>query len=132
MSPSEHERVCEPAGPLREQAEAVWDAMVQVTPARAGSGSLTVTAVAVPGPPLDTVMVKPTGLPAVTGVASAVLVIARLGSGGGGTQFSVQGGPLTTMVAKACTEPPLVDDAVAVLGSEPLVSAVVGLVMWML
>src|SRR5437867_2686946 len=119
MSPSEHERVCEPAGPLREQAEAVWDAMVQVTPAREGSGSLTVTAVAVPGPLLDTVMVKPTGLPAVTGVASAVLVIARPG-------------PLTTMVAKACTEAPLVDEAVAVLGSEPLVSGVVGLMMWML
>src|SRR5438094_7143170 len=132
MSPIVHERVCAPAAALIEQAAAVWDAMVQVTPARAGRGSLTVTAVAVPGPPLDTVMVKPTEVPAVTGVASAVLVIARLGAGGGGTQFSVQGGVVTKMVAKACTEPPLVDDAVAVLGSEPLVSAVVGLVMWML
>src|SRR6059036_498940 len=119
MSPREHETSCDPAGPLIEQPEPVWLAMVHVIPVREGSGSLTVTAVAVPGPLLDTVMVKPTGLPAVTGVASAVLVIARPG-------------PLTTMVAKACTEPPLVDDAVAVLGSEPLVSAVVGLVMWML
>src|SRR5438094_170937 len=132
MSPIVQASVWAPTDPVIEQAEAVWDAIVQVMPDSDGRGSLTVTAVAVPGPPLDTVMVKPTGLPAVTGVASAVLVIARLGSGGGGTQFSVQGGPLTKMVAKACTEPPLVDDAVAVLGSEPLVSAVVGLVMWML
>ena len=41
-------------------------------------------------------------------------------------------GPLTTMVAKWWTDPPLVDDAVAVLGSEPEVAPVVGLVMWML
>ena len=54
-------------------------------------------------------------------------VMARLG---GGKQFSVQGGVVTSMVAKACTNPPLVDDAVAVLGSEPLVSPVVELVMW--
>src|SRR5438067_1831804 len=118
MSPIVHERVCAPAAPLIEQAEAVWDAMVHVTPVREGSGSFIVTAVAVPGPPLPTVTVKPTLVPAVTGVASAVLVIARLGSGGGGTQFSVQGGVVTSMVAKACTNPPLVDVAVAVLRSE--------------
>src|SRR5438477_442598 len=117
MSPSEHERVCDPAGPVMEQAEPLWDAMVHVIPVREGSGSFTVTAVAVPGPPLPTVTVKPTVVPAVTGVASAVLVIARRG-------------PLTTMVAKECTKPPLVDDAVAVLGSEPEVAPVVGLVLW--
>src|SRR5437762_3019945 len=117
MSPMVQERACEPASPVIEQAEAVWGATVQVTPVSAGSGSLTVTAVAVPGPPLDTVTVKPTSSPAVTGVASAVLVRARPG-------------PLTTMVAKSWTGPPLVDDAVAVLGSGPAV--VVGLVMWML
>src|SRR5438477_136566 len=130
MSPSEHERVCDPAGPVIEQAEPLWDAMVHVIPVREGSGSLTVTAVAVPGPPLPTVTVKPTLVPAVTGVSSAVLVMARLGAGGGGTQFSVQGGVVTSMVAKACTNPPLVDDAVAVLGSDPEVAPVVGLVMW--
>src|SRR5438093_196312 len=119
MSRMLQDRSCAQTDPVIEQAEAVWDALVQVSPARDGSGSVTVHAEAVPGPQLDTVVVKPIGLPAVTGVASAVLVIARRG-------------PLTTMVAKACTEPPLVDDAVAVLGSEPLVSAVVGLVMWML
>src|SRR5439155_419911 len=90
MSPMEHERVCEPAGPLMEHAEPLWDWMVQVMPASDGSGSLTVTPVAVPGPPLPTVTVKPTGVPELTGVASAVLVMARLG-------------PCTTMVAKSCT-----------------------------
>src|SRR5438552_496464 len=128
MSPIVQDRVWAPTDPVIEQAKAVWDSMVQVTPARAGSGSLTATAVAVPGPPLDTVTVKPTGLPAVTEVSSAVLVMARLGSG---TQFSVHSGGFTTMVAKSWTKPPLVDDAVAVLGSEPLVSPVVELVMWM-
>src|SRR5438477_10181306 len=121
MSPSEHERVCDPAGPVIEQAEPLWDAMVHVIPVREGSGSFTVTAVAVPGPPLDTVMVKPTEVPAVTGVASAVLVIARLGAGGGGAQFAVQGGVLTPLVAKACTNDPLVPHAVAVVGSAPSV-----------
>src|SRR5439155_1149945 len=55
--------------------------MVHVMPASDGSGSFTVTAVAVPGPPLETVMGKPTLVPASTGVASAVLVIVRLGDG---------------------------------------------------
>src|SRR5438477_642210 len=98
MSPSEHERVCDPAGPVIEQAEPLWDAMVHVIPVREGSGSFTVTAVAVPGPPLPTVTVKPTEVPAVTGVASAVLVIARPG-------------PLTTIVAKSCTWAALLADA---------------------
>src|SRR5438309_9963689 len=102
MSPIAHARACDATVPLIEQAEAVWDSMVQVTPVRAGSGSLTVTAVAAPGPPLDTVMVKPTEVPALTGVASAVLVMARLGRG---TQFAVRGGAVPTMVATARTEP---------------------------
>src|SRR5438105_1213479 len=108
MSPIVQDRVWAPTDPVIEQAKAVWDSMVQVTPARAGSGSLTATAVAVPGPPLDTVTVKPTGLPAVTEVSSAVLVMARLGAG---KQFSVQGGVVTTILAKPSTNPPLVDDA---------------------
>src|SRR5437667_186556 len=90
MSPREHERVCEPAGPLIEQPEPVWLAMVHVIPVREGSGSFTVTAVAVPGPPLPTSIVKPTLVPELTGVASAVLVMARPG-------------PCTTIVAKSCT-----------------------------
>src|SRR5439155_1561325 len=125
MSPIAHARACDATVPVIEQAEAVWDSMVQVTPVSAGSGSFTVTPVAIPGPPLATVMVKATEVPALTGVASEVLVMARLG---GGKQFSVQGGVVTTMVAKAWTEPSLDDDAVAVFGREPAV--VVGLVMW--
>src|SRR5438105_4887883 len=117
MSPIVHDSVCEPAEPAMEHAEAVWDAMVHVTPVRAGSGSATVTPVAVPGPPLDTVMVKPTNVPAVTGVASAVLVMARPG-------------PSTTIVALSSTDWPFELVALAVLGSEPAV--VVGLVRWML
>src|SRR5438093_79455 len=81
MLPSEHDRVCEPAGPLIEHAEPLWDWMVHVMPASDGSGSFTVTAVAVPGPPLPTSMVKPMEVPALTGVASAVLVIVRSGDG---------------------------------------------------
>src|SRR5438067_1249132 len=106
MSPSEHERVCDPAGPVMEQAEPLWDAMVHVIPVREGSGSFIVTAVAVPGPPWPTVTVKPTLVPAVTGVASAVLVMARLG-------------PLTTMPSTSCTWATLLAEAEAVLGIEP-------------
>src|SRR5205809_237555 len=101
MSPMVQDSVWEPTAPVIEHAEAVWDSMVQVTPVSAGSGSSRVTAVAVPGPPLDTVMAKPTEVPAVTGVASAVLVMVRLGSSGDGKQFSVQGGVVTSMVAKS-------------------------------
>src|SRR5437764_710991 len=117
MSPIAHARACDATVPVIEQAEAVWDSIVQFTPVSAGSGSLTVTAVAVPGPALDTVMVKPTNVPAVTGVASAVLVMARPG-------------PSTTMVAWSSTDCPLELVALAVLGSEP--AFVVGLVRWML
>src|SRR5438067_2108658 len=116
MSPSAHVRVWDGADPPIEQWEAGSESMVQSTPVSEGSGSLTVTPVAVPGPPFPTVTVKPIDVPEPTGVASAVLVIARLG-------------PLTTMVAKSWTDPPLVDEAVAVLGSEPDVAPVVRLVM---
>src|SRR5947208_1602467 len=132
MSPIVQDRTCTPTAPVSEHAVAVWDAMVQSTPVSAGSGSLRVTPVAMPGPPLDTVIVNPTASPAVTDEASAVLLIARLGSSGttcGPPQFRVQGGVVTTIVAKSWTEPPLVEVAVAVLGSEPCVAAVVGLVM---
>src|SRR5437016_4567633 len=79
MSPKVQLRSCDPWAPLIEQAEPVWDWMVHVTPGSDGSGSLTVTPVAVPGPEFDTVMVNPTLVPESTGVASAVLVMARFG-----------------------------------------------------
>src|SRR5438552_18381457 len=98
MSPIVQDRVWAPTDPVIEQAEAVWVSMVQSTPVRAGSGSLRVTPVAVPGPLSPTSTVKPTEVPAVTGVASAVLVIARPG-------------PLTTIVALECTVTALLADA---------------------
>src|SRR5215472_12348510 len=54
-----------------------WLSIVQVTPDPdpAGSGSLTVTPLAVPVPLLFTVTVNPSGSPAFTELASAVLVI---------------------------------------------------------
>src|SRR5439155_21525631 len=116
MSPSEQDSTCEPTAPASEHPVPVWDWMVQVTPGSEGRVSVSVTSVAVPGPELPTSMVKPTEVPALTGVASAVLVMARPG-------------PWTTIVAKWWTVLALVADALAVLGSEPLVSAVVGLVM---
>ena len=53
--------------------------LTQVTPVPEppGSGSVRVTPVAVPVPPLWTVTVKPIGLPALTLAASAVLVTVR-------------------------------------------------------
>ena len=51
----------------------------QLIPVPVGSGSLTPTLFAVPGPAFDTVTVKPIGFPAETVAASAVLVIERLG-----------------------------------------------------
>src|SRR5437588_12121462 len=118
MSPMVHASNWSPTDPVIEQAEPVWDWMLQSTPESAGSGSLTVTPVAVPGPEFDTVMVKPTLVPESTGVASAVLVMARFGG-------------FTTMRAKSQTVLALVAEAHAVFGSEPEVPAVVGLVMWM-
>src|SRR5947207_1787224 len=109
MSPTVHERGWFPTAPVIEQAEAGWDSMVQVTPGSEGRGSVTVTPVAVPGPELPTSIVNPTGVPALTGVASAVLVMARPG-------------PWTTIVAESWTVPALVADALAVLGREPLVA----------
>src|SRR5437870_13628815 len=105
MSPIAQDSVWAPTAPVIEHADAVWDSMVQVTPASAGSGSLRVTPVAVPGPELPTLTVKPTEVPAVTGVASAVLVMARLGSGGGGKQVSGEAGGVTSIVGESWAEP---------------------------
>ena len=58
----------------------------------------------------------------------APLVSGALPTTCGPPQLRVQGGVVTTIVAKSWTEPPLVEVAVAVLGREPAV--VVGLVMW--
>src|SRR5438477_8240 len=115
MSPNVQLRSCGPWAPLIEQADPVWDWMLQSTPGSAGKGSLTVTLVAVPVPVLDTVIVNPMLVPELTGVASAVLVMARFGG-------------FTTMRAKSQTVPALVAEAHAVLGSEPEVPPVVGLV----
>jgi hypothetical protein len=58
------------------------------------------TPVAVPGPPLFTVTVKPIGVPALTVAASAFLVMVRLGA-------------WTRMLADALTLGALVAEAVA-------------------
>src|SRR5207249_11880965 len=107
-----------PAEPLMKQCEPGSEPLVQSKPGSAGKGSTTVTPVAVPGPVLATVIVNPMLVPELTGVASAVLVMTRLGG-------------FTTMRAKSQTVPALVAEAHAVLGSDPEVPAVVGLVMWM-
>src|SRR5437879_3136649 len=78
MSPKAQDRCWFGAVPVMEQCERGSDALLQVMPARAGRLTGMVTAFAVAGPPLPTVIVKPTPVPASTGVASAVLVIARL------------------------------------------------------
>ena len=81
--------------------------MDQFTPEPDGNGSFKVTLVAVPvpaAPELETVTVKPTELPADTGVASAVFVMDSAG-------------PTTTMVAvEVWGGPPLVEVRVAVFG----------------
>jgi hypothetical protein len=81
MLPKLHTSVWVGGLPVIEQlpAPAYAGLMVQLTPEPAGSGSLSVTAVAVPGPLLLTVTVKPMVVPVLTGVASAVLVMARPG-----------------------------------------------------
>src|SRR5439155_573561 len=119
MSPNVQLRSCDPWAPLIEQAEPVWDWMVHVTPVSDGSVSLRVTPVAVPGPLLDTVIVNPMFFPEFTGVASAVLVMAMFCG-------------FTTMMAKSKPSLQVAVAILAVLGSDPEVHAVVGLVMWML
>src|SRR5215831_15212245 len=74
MAPKEQSRTWAPTLPLILQA-ALAGSIDQLTPEPAGRGSWTVTLVAVPGPPFLTVMVKPMSVPALTGVASAFLVM---------------------------------------------------------
>src|SRR5437879_5114891 len=93
--------------------------MLQLRPVPSGSGSLRVTAVAVPSPLLVVVMVKPMGLPELTLAASGVLVTCRLG------WFTVsEPVPVVGGVFVPC--------AVAVLVNVPDVPAVVGLTTWTL
>src|SRR5436309_1312630 len=68
------------AVPVIEQvAGPDWDAIDQLIPGPPGRASVRVVPVESPGPALCRVMVKPIGEPALTLVASAVLVIDRLG-----------------------------------------------------
>ncbi len=78
--------------------------LTQVTPVPepTGSASVRVTPVALPVPPLWTVTVKPSGSPALTGLASAVLV-------------TVRAAELQTIEAGAELPPSLVLATVAVL-----------------
>ena len=101
MSPKAQFNVWFGAEPVIEQP-AVAGLIAQLIPAPPGSGSLNVTAFAVPGPGLETVIVNPIGLPALTDEESADLAIARFG------QFTV-------VDALACTLWALVAAAVAVL-----------------
>src|SRR5438445_421929 len=101
MSPIAHDSVWAPTAPVIEHADAGWDSVVPVAPASSGSGSLRVTAVAVPGPPFDTVTVKPTEVPHAFPARRSADLNATVTTGGGGKQFSVQGGVVTSMVAKS-------------------------------
>src|SRR5437870_3137632 len=87
--------------PMIEHAVPSWESMVQLTPASDGSVSVTATPSAVPGPLLPTSIVNPTAVPASTGVASAVLVMARLGWSGDGKHSTRHGGVVTTIVAES-------------------------------
>ncbi len=102
MSPNAQLSVWFGAEPAIEQA-ADAGLIAQLMPAPPGSGSLKVTDFAVPGPALETPIVKPMEDPALTVDESTVLVIARFG------QF-------TTVDADACTLCALVAAAVAVFG----------------
>src|SRR5262249_22973717 len=84
MSPKLQASVWLGAAPVMLQVPGPPNAglMDQFTPVPPGSGSDRVTALAVPVPgaaEFDTVTVNPIGSPALTGVASAVLVIDRFG-----------------------------------------------------
>ena len=89
MAPNEHCNVWLPTAPVIEQP-ATAGLIDQFTPLPAGSGSLTVTFVAVPAPVFETTIVKPIASPALTDAASAVFVICKPGH-------------CTDVVALACT-----------------------------
>ena len=74
MSPNEHDNVA----PTIEQP-AFAGLIDQLMPVPVGSGSFSVTPVAVPAPVFDTVIVNPIGSPALTDTASAVFAICRPG-----------------------------------------------------
>src|SRR5947209_314699 len=64
---------------IEQLAAPLPPSMLQTMSVPVGSGSLSATLVAVPGPVLLTVMPKPIGEPALTDALSAVLVMCRLG-----------------------------------------------------
>src|SRR5439155_13954932 len=98
-------------------SELAWS-MDQDRPALVGRGSSTVRPWAVPAPPLCTVMPNPMGSVALTGVASAVLVMVTVAQ-------------LTTIpTGPTEAEPSLEVVTEAELLSVPQVAAVVGEVMW--
>ena len=98
MSPNEHDNV---APPIEQPALA--GLIDQLMPVPMGSGSLSVTPVAVPKPVFDTVIVNPIGSPALTDAASAVFVICKPGH-------------CTEVLALACTCGLFVACALAVFG----------------
>src|SRR5438552_4583853 len=108
MSPRLQDSTWLPADPLMLQEPAAGcRSMDQSTPLPAGSGSLRVTARAMPvsaASLLDTVIVKPTGSPVLTGLASAVLTTLSSGA-----RITIEPLPLAGL--------PLLGVAVAVLGS---------------
>src|SRR5437773_1419434 len=98
-------------------SELAWS-MDQDSPALVGRGSSTIRPWAVPAPPLCTVMPNPRGSVALTGVASAVLVMVTVAQ-------------LTTIpTGPTEAEPSLEVVTEAELFTVPQVAEVVGEVMW--
>src|SRR5581483_4826352 len=91
--------------------------MVHAMPVPVGRTSVRITALAVPGPALLTVMPNPMGVPALTLAASAVFTMERSGQS-------------TVVLALALTSPALVAVRLAVLGYSAHEANVVGLVTW--
>src|SRR6187431_130339 len=107
-SPNEQVRTL----PAMEQSALSSD---QLMPA--GSGSLSVTPWAVPGPALLTVIVKAAVSPALMGLSSAVLT-------------TVMSGHWTVTDASSVSEPSLAATTEPVLSTSPQVAGVVALTMW--
>src|SRR5438309_5963400 len=114
-----HPRLCEPTEPVTEQpVKAGFSDQLRSPPA--GSGSVTVTLVAVPAPVLLTVMSKPMVVPALTGPAGFAVFVMLTDA-----QFTV------VVTSADWTRLLLSADTVALLLTAPHVLPVVCEITWM-
>src|ERR1700746_1357560 len=89
---------CVPTGPAIVQKAPSWLEIIQLRPGLPGSGSLTVTPVALPWPALLTVMSNPILSPAETGPSGLAVLVTRTSGASTQTEAFASGLPSLVVV----------------------------------